>query len=219
MGIPSRSTNTIKGDLDARDEQMKSRTSAGYENTASQLTENVEAVLNMDEPFLHPIDEPSDPAVEQAYQNMKQYFGKVMMPARVFNSRMPIEFLQFYTQISMLDQKLELEKEMVMLIRQQVARINVCLFCIDSNRAATIWASMNQAKFDALDRYQTNPLFSEAERAALDFVTTLTKEKKVDPKTFAKLLEHYSEHQICEIVYLVASEHTFNMTNIGLHSF
>ena len=100
MGIPSRSTNTIKGDLDARDEQMKSRTSAGYENTASQLTENVEAVLNMDEPFLHPIDEPNDPAVEQAYQNMKQYFGKVMMPARVFNSRMPIEFLQFYTHIN-----------------------------------------------------------------------------------------------------------------------
>ena len=76
---------------------------------------------------------------------------------------------------------------------------------------------MNQAKFDALDRYQTNPLFSEAERAALDFVTTLTKEKKVDPKTFAKLLEHHSERQICEIVYLVASEHTFNMTNIGLN--
>ncbi|MDG6907741.1 MAG: carboxymuconolactone decarboxylase family protein [Nitrososphaerota archaeon] len=171
----------------------------------------------MDEPFLHPIDEPSDPAIREAYQNMKQYFGKVMTPARVFNSRMPPDFLQFYTQISVLDQELELSKETVMLIRQQVARINVCLFCIDSNRAATIWASMNQAKFDTLDRYQTSPLFSEAERAALDYVTTLTKERKVDPKVFAKLLKHYSERQICEIVYLVASEHVYNMTNIGLN--
>ena len=104
-----------------------------------------------------------------------------------------------------------------MLIRQQVARMNVCLFCIDSNRAATIWASMNQEKFDALDQYQTSPLFSEAERVALDYVTVLTKERKVNPKIFAKLLNHYSERQICEIVYLVASEHIYNMTNIGLN--
>ncbi|HKW03726.1 MAG TPA: hypothetical protein VJN71_00380 [Nitrososphaerales archaeon] len=181
------------------------------------MTERTYTSPNMDAPFLSPIDEPSDPAIKQAYQNMKQYFGKVMTPARVFNSRMPPEFLQFYTQISTLDQKLELPKETAMLIRQQVAKLNVCLFCIDSNRAATIWASMNQAKFDALDEYQTSPLFNEAERAALDYVTTITKEKKVDPRTFAKLLNHYSERQICEIVYLVASEHIYNMTNIGLN--
>ena len=176
-----------------------------------------DTTLDTDEPFLRPIDDPSDPEIKQAFQNMQQYFGKVMTPARVFNSRMPPEFLQFYTQISALDQKLELPKETAMLIRQQVARMNVCLFCIDSNRAATIWASMNQEKFDALDQYQTSPLFSEAERVALDYVTVLTKERKVNPKIFAKLLNHYSERQICEIVYLVASEHIYNMTNIGLN--
>jgi alkylhydroperoxidase family enzyme len=181
------------------------------------VTNESDNIPNMDEPFLQPIDEPSDPAIKQAYQNMKQYFGKVMTPARVFNSRMPPEFLQFYYQISILDQKLELPKETTMLIRQQVARINVCLFCMDSNRAATIWSSMNQAKFDALDRYQASPLFNDAERAALDYVTTLAKEKKVNPKIFAELQKHYSERQICEIVYLVASEHIYNMTNIGLN--
>jgi alkylhydroperoxidase family enzyme len=181
------------------------------------MKEKTDTVLDIDSPFLEPIDDPSDPEVKRAFQNMRQYFGKVMTPARVFNSRMPPEFLQFYTQISMLDQKLELPKETVMLIRQQVARINVCLFCIDSNRAATIWASMNQAKFDALDRYRTSPLFSEAERVALDYVTTLTKEKKVDPNIIKMLLKHYSERQICEIVYLVASEHIYNLTNIGLN--
>jgi alkylhydroperoxidase family enzyme len=181
------------------------------------MTEKADTVLNKDEPFLRPIDEPSDPAVKQAFQNMKQYFGKVITPARVFNSRMPPEFLEFYTRISTLDQKLELPKETVMLIRQQVARINVCLFCIDSNRAATIWASMNQAKFDSLDQYQTSPLFSERERVALDYVSTLTREKKSDPAIFAKLLKHYSERQVCEIVYLVASEHLYNINNIGLN--
>jgi hypothetical protein len=41
----------------------------------------------------------------------------------------------------------------------------------------------------------------------VDYVTELTKDKKVDPDTFARLSAHYSEREICEIVWLVASEH------------
>jgi alkylhydroperoxidase family enzyme len=44
-----------------------------------------------------------------------------------------------------------------------------------------------------------------------------TKEKRVHPVTFARLARHYSERQICEIVWLVASEHVYNMTNIALN--
>jgi len=64
-------------------------------------------------------------------------------------------------------------------------------------------------------RYE--PSFSDAERAALDYVTELTKDKKVNPETFARLSRYYSERAICEIVWLVASEHLYNMTNIGLN--
>ena len=58
-----------------------------------------------------------------------------------------------------------------MLIRERVAQINVCLFCIDIGRWYTIQQSMKQAKFDALDDYATSPLFTKAEGAALDYVT------------------------------------------------
>ena len=47
---------------------------------------------------------------------------------------------------------------------------------------------MNEAKFDALEEYRTSSLFTDAERVALDYVTELTKEKKVDPNTFARLI-------------------------------
>jgi alkylhydroperoxidase family enzyme len=60
-------------------------------------------------------------------------------------------------------------------------------------------------------------LFNEAERAALDYVTELTRDKNVKLETFARLRKHYSERAICEIVWLVASEHVYNMTNIGLN--
>ncbi len=73
------------------------------------------------------------------------------------------------------------------------------------------------AKFDALDEYRTSPLFSDAERAALDYATELTEESHVSPDTFAELARHYSEREICEIVWLVASEHLYNINNIGLN--
>ena len=76
---------------------------------------------------------------------------------------------------------------------------------------------MNQAKFDALEEYAMSPLFTDAERSAIDYATELTKDKKVDANTFARLSRHYSEREICEIVWLVASEHLYNVTNIGLN--
>ena len=147
----------------------------------------------------------------------RREFGKVLTPLKVHSARLPVAFGLFYAKIAKLDKKLLLLPETILLIREQVARINVCLFCTDIGRAFAIKASMNEAKFDALEEYGSSPLFSDAERAAVDYVTELTKEKKVSSDTFNRLSRHFSEREICEIVWLVASEHMYNMTNLGLN--
>lgn len=167
--------------------------------------------------FLPPIENPASPMLKMVYGMSRRQFGKVMTPLKVFVARMPLAFGQFYGKISKLDKKLQLPQETQMLIRERVARINVCLFCIDIGRLFTIKAKLNQAKFDAINDYATSPLFSEAERAALDYATELTQNKQVSPETFARLRKHYSERAICEIVWLVASEHFYNISNIGLN--
>src|SRR5262245_19670827 len=167
--------------------------------------------------FLPPIEHPHGLIMKLAYYFTRQQFGKVLTPLKVHSARLPAAFGLFYSKIGEPDKKLTLPGETVMLIREQVARMNICLFCMDTGRAFTIKSSMNQAKFDVLDQYETSDLFTEAERAALEYVTELTKEKKVSPDTFAQLSRHYSEREICEIVWLVASEHLYNMTNIGLN--
>jgi alkylhydroperoxidase family enzyme len=167
--------------------------------------------------FLPPIEKPKGLIMKLAYFFTRKQFGKVLTPLKVHSARLPIGFGRFYGKISQLDKKLQLPPETAMLIREQVARTNVCLFCIDIGRAFTIKESMNQAKFDALDHYSASPLFTDAERAALDYVTELTKDRKVNSETFSRLSRYYSERQICEIVWLVASEHVYNITNIGLN--
>jgi len=167
--------------------------------------------------FLSPIEKPHGLMMKLAYYFTRRQFGKVLTPLKVHSARLPSAFGLFYAKIGRLDKKLTLPPETVFLIREQVARINVCRFCIDIGRSFAIKASMKEAKFDALDQYSTSALFTDAERAALDYVTELTKDRKGNADTFARLCRYYSEREICEIVWLVASEHLYNMTNIGLN--
>jgi alkylhydroperoxidase family enzyme len=167
--------------------------------------------------FLPPIENPRGLFMKLAYAMARRQFGKVLTPIKVVYARLPPAFALFAGKISKLDKKLTLRPETALLIREQVARINVCHFCLDIGRSMVIKSSMNEAKFNALDDYRTSPLFSEAERAALDYAAELTTNKKVEPSTFERLRAHYSEREICEVVWLVASEHFYNIANIGLN--
>ena len=167
--------------------------------------------------YLAPIEHPGGAVMRLAYAMAKRQFGKVPTPVKVVYSRMPAAFGMFVGKIAKLDKKLKLPEETAMLIREQVAHINICEFCMDIGRMFVVKAQMNEAKFDALPEYRTSPLFSDAERAALDYVAELTSNRKVSPETFERLRKHYSERAICEIVWLVASEHFYNITNLGLN--
>jgi len=167
--------------------------------------------------FLAPIENPASPMMKLAYAMTRRQFGKVLTPLKVFCARLPLAFGMFYSKIAKLDKKLMIPPELAMLIRERVAQLNVCLFCIDIGRSFVIKSSMDETKFNTLADYACSPRFTDAERAALDYVTELTRDKKVSPETFRQLSAYFSERAICEIVWLVASEHFYNMTNIGLN--
>ncbi|HEY2550351.1 MAG TPA: hypothetical protein VGI64_07215 [Streptosporangiaceae bacterium] len=167
--------------------------------------------------YLGPIDKPRSLFLRLAFFFVRRQLGKVMMPMRVFAARMPTAFMNYYYKMSALDKKLQLRSQTAVLIREQVASTNMCLFCMDASR----WYVMTRApddlaRLDALPVYRTSPLFTDKQRAALDYATELTRDKQVQPSTFARLTRYYSEREICDVVWLVASEHLNNMTNIGL---
>jgi alkylhydroperoxidase family enzyme len=169
------------------------------------------------EAYLTPIDHPQGLFLKMVFYFVRRQFGKVVGPLKVFSARMPSAFLSFYGKVSQLDKKLELSAQTAALIREQVASINMCHFCMDASRYYALRQLGDATRLDALAEYSTNSLFSEADRAALDYATELTRTKKVAPETFARLKRHYSERQICDIVWLIASEHLYNVTNVGLN--
>jgi alkylhydroperoxidase family enzyme len=169
-------------------------------------------------PFLPPIEKPSSLFMRLGYYFMRKKFGKVMTPASVFSARMPTTFTTFYGKVGRLDKKLRLPIDTVLLLRERVASTNGCLFCVDATHARALGHSKElAAKFDALVNYATSPLFSPAERAALDYATDLTAHKAVDTDTFAELRRYYNDREICDIVWVVASEHLYTLNNLGLN--
>jgi alkylhydroperoxidase family enzyme len=169
------------------------------------------------ETYLPPIEKPRGLIMKLVFALSRRQVGKVVTPLAVFAARMPPAFGSFYGKLPKLDKKLELDSSLAVLIREHVATLNMCLFCMDAARYfAMKEASGNMARFEALPDYRTSPLFSEADRAALDYATELTRDKLVTTGTFARLKVCFSEREICDIVWLVASEHVYNMTNVGL---
>jgi alkylhydroperoxidase family enzyme len=168
-------------------------------------------------PFLSPIERPPGLILKIIFFFVRRQLGKVVTPLKVFVARMPTAFGSFYGKVGRLDKKLLLPAKTAVIIRDRVSSLNTCLFCIDATRWYAIKEFGDTARIDALGEYQASPLFTEAERAALDYATELTKEKSVSPETFARLERHYTDREICDIVWLVASEHLYNITNIGLN--
>ena len=168
--------------------------------------------------YLPPIERPKGLIMKIVFFVTRRQFGKVPTPLTVFSARMPISFGSFYGKVSRLDKKLALPEKTAVVIRERVASVNLCLFCMDAARFyATRKSADNAPRFDSLSEYRTSSLFTDAERAALDYATELTSDKEVKPDTFERLARFYSEREICDIVWLVASEHLYNMSNIALN--
>src|SRR4029453_1221105 len=109
--------------------------------------------------FLSPIEKPRGLIKTLAYYFTRRQFGKVPTPIKVHSARLPTAFGLFYAKIGPLDKKLTLPREMVLLIREQVARLNICLFCMDIGRSFAIKEMTSEKKFDALAENRPRTFF------------------------------------------------------------
>jgi alkylhydroperoxidase family enzyme len=167
--------------------------------------------------YLSPVERPKGLVKKLTYRVMRRMFGLVPTGTKVFTARMPTAFMTYYARAYRLDRKLRVPVETASIVRHQVASINMCTACMDIGRYYGLKKSPETlTRLDAVADYESSPMFTAADRAALDYARELTTRKAVAPATIARLSEHYSEREICELAYLVASEHLANMTNLGL---
>lgn len=90
-----------------------------------------------------------------------------------------------------------------------------CRYCTaHTARNAATRGDVPDEKLEAIWEYQTSPLFSEAERAALDLALAAGScPPSVEDAHFSRLREHFNDDQIVEIVAAIAMFGWFNRWN------
>jgi uncharacterized peroxidase-related enzyme len=87
------------------------------------------------------------------------------------------------------------------LIAHFSSRAAGCQYCEAHSLVAAKIHHIPQEKLDAIWEYQSSPLYSEAERVALDFAMAAgSVPNAVDAPLFARLKEHWSDDQVVQIL-------------------
>jgi|CXWL01.1.fsa_nt_gi uncharacterized peroxidase-related enzyme len=91
------------------------------------------------------------------------------------------------------------------LIAHVASRAGGCRYCMSHTAALALGSGIDDAKLDAVWEYRTSPLYTEAERIALDVALAAgVVPNAVTDEMFAALREHWSDGQIVEIVAMIA---------------
>lgn len=91
------------------------------------------------------------------------------------------------------------------LVGHLASRAAGCRYCMAHTALGARNFGIDDAKLDALWEYRTSPLYSEAERVALDFALAAgSQPNDVTDELFAALRQHWSDGQIVEILAVVA---------------
>jgi alkylhydroperoxidase family enzyme len=163
-------------------------------------------------PRLVPIEEPDSWKTRLAYTFARWQQGTVITPLKVVWARLP-EGLRHAYETNKLEDRLALDPELHLLVKELVATINGCAFCQDIAVAEAPTEDLPREKLEALPEYRTHPAFDDAERAALTYAEEATCEVTVADNTFEALRPHFSEREIVEITWLVALENYYNRIN------
>ena len=87
------------------------------------------------------------------------------------------------------------------LIAHFSSRAAGCQYCEAHSLVAAKIHDISQQKLDAIWDYQTSPLYTDAERVALDFALAAgSVPNAVDAELFARMRQHWSEDQIVQIL-------------------
>lgn len=142
-------------------------------------------------------------------------FGRVMSPLTVMFPRWPQMVRPHLGMLRLVQRRYVLDPLLVELIQLRSSVLNGCTFCADLHRAFAHEAhpdaaSVARKKLGAIEDL-ADPVYTQAERAALQYVSEITQQRKVHDATFEELRRHFDERAIVQMTVVNA---VINYTNL-----
>ena len=106
------------------------------------------------------------------------------------------------------------------LVHLRASQINGCSYCVDAGAKSAAKAGVSSEKLLAVAAWYENPLFDDAERAALAITEAATRladrPGAVTDEIWAEAAKHYDERQLRALVLMVGVSNFFNRLNTTL---
>jgi len=156
-------------------------------------------------PRLAPLPPEHTPALAEQFDTMRRNLGFV--PNSILIMQRKPKMAKAFAQMtaSIWDPQSEVDRGLKRLIAHVASRAAGCRYCMAHTAGGALHFGVEEQKLAAIWDYRTSPLFSAAERAALDLaVAGASVPNAATDAMFAELRTHWSEAQIVEIVGTIA---------------
>ena len=117
-------------------------------------------------------------------------------------------------------EKSGLEHSLLNLVYFRVSQINGCAYCLDMHSKDLRAAGETEQRLYLLDAWRESPLYSDRERAALEWAeaVTLITQGHVPDEVFEKARAKFSEKELINLTMAVLSINSWNRLNIALRT-
>lgn len=156
-------------------------------------------------PRVKPLKREDVPELEDAFAATEKRMG-FMPNSLLVMAHMP-ELVRGFNQLAapLYGPGAKLSGQLRGLVANIASRTAGCQYCVAHTANTAHNADLADRKLAAIWEYETSPLFSDAERAAMRFAQAAASvPNAVTDEDFAELRKHYSEREIVELVAVIA---------------
>lgn len=113
-----------------------------------------------------------------------------------------------------------LEHGLLELVRLRASQINGCSYCIYMHVRDAVQHGESNVRLHMLDGWRESPMFTDRERAALNWTESLTRiaDTRAPDEDYAQLQSQFSEREIAYLTLLIGSINVWNRVQIGLRA-
>lgn len=151
-----------------------------------------------------------------AFYFQKKSLGAVWDPLLLWG-RSPKVFFSFLLLLAAVHRRRSpLSDELRSLIAVKVSTFKQCAFCTDINTYAFVEKGHSKEKLAALPHFRESPLFTEAEKTALEYSEEVL--QTVSDTLFQRLRSHFTDDAIVELTALITFQNLSSQFNSALNA-
>ena len=130
------------------------------------------------------------------------------------------EMFRKYLEASLQVKKGSVEASTLYLVELRASQMNGCAFCVDMHSKQAKIGGERELRLYHVAVWRESTLFTERERAALEWTEVLTKlpEHGVPDEVFARVREQFSEQELSDLTFAVVMINGWNRVSIGFRA-